>query len=463
MMGARVLLLVALSGCEILLGIDEPRDLALERIDLRIGNQFVPLTPAFDPSITSYTATALPTEQIKVTAVSGDGETELNIGTMMIRGSALTADVGVRPGSTQVINVRASLDSGFAVNYAVTVTVEGADFGTPIPTALPMNEFMAGGNFDADGLADLVILQPGEAKVILGKADGTFNLAPPPILLTNLFCNEVASGDIDHDGKDDVAAACSDQVAVLNGLGNGQLGLPVKTPLGATGFFAIAVGDLTDDMRADVAVMGSAGILKTLVSVNSGPLGSLAEAPPIGGDFVSPRKLAIGQLDTTARNDVVVVHGEGMAVYQNAGLGDAPRRHQLPNTEGMIALGDFDNTGGLDFAVNDDGPIPRLAIVTGFFPRPTNNVFDLANAPHPLGVAVADLDDDGRDDIVISTDVGLDIFFNTSSGFRELSFPAPTFAVARRQIVIADFTGDGRLDVAVGHLMGVNLFPGIKP
>jgi hypothetical protein len=277
--------------------------------------------------------------------------------------------------------------------------------------------------------------------------------------LTGLSCSAAASGDLDDDGTSDVAAVCNDKVAVLNGLGNGQLDVPVTTPLGQTGFLAIAVGELNNDTRDDVAV-ASNGALKTLVSVDSGPLGPLALAPALG---LAPNNLAIGELDTTPGNDVVVGQPAGLTVYQNVGLGEGPSGLDLPNTDGMIAIGDFDGVGGLDYAVIDNGLIPRLAIVTKFFPRAVPDVIDLANAQHPLGVAVADLDGDGRDDIVLSTDVGLDVFFGSTSGFKEISFVALTAAANRRQIVIADFTGDDRLDVAVGHVAGVNLFPGIKP
>jgi hypothetical protein len=359
-----------------------------------------------------------------------------------------------------VVNVRAALDNGFAVNYGIVVTVGGADFGAPIPTVLPMNQFMVGGDFDGDALADLVIFEPGGAKVIAGQSDGAFNLGPPSTSLTGLSCSDAASGDIDGDGTSDVAAACNDRVAVLKGLGTSQLAAPVITTLGASGFLRIAVGELTNDTRDDVAVMAFTGVLKTLVSVDSGPLGALEEAPAIGA---SPNNLVIGELDSTPGNDVVVGHPTGMAVYPNTALGNPPTPHPLPNTDGMIAIGDLDSTDGLDYAVIDNGPIPRLAIVTKFFVSIATDVIDLANAQHPLGVAVADLDGDGRDDIVLSTDTGLDVFFGTTSGFKEVSFVTLTAAASQRQIVIADFTGDGRLDIAVGHNAGVNLFPGIQP
>jgi len=456
----RVILLVALSGCEKILDIHEARDLELSRLDLHLGppsNQFVVLTPPFDPAVTTYSASISPIDKVTVNASCDDPEVQLRIGTTAMRGT-LNASVDLSLGATKVIDVQASIEDGFAVDYRINVTVGGADFEEPVNTVLSMVRSMATGDLDGDGVADLAVLHLGGLQILRGRATG-FDASTPPTPLTSLSCFAVASGDFHDDAHQDVALACNDQAAIFVGTGSAQLSAPALVPLGGAGFNSLAVGELTGDLRDDLAVVAEAsGTLRVFQSVGPG-VGTLQDpitTPPVGP---GPRSIAIGPLDTVAGNDVVVLNPMAMLVFKNDSLNVAPASLGIPNSNGMVALGDFDGTGGLDYALIDDGPIGRLAVVTSFFPSAETNVIDLANNPHPIAVAVADLDADGRDDIVVATSAGPDVFFAGPGGLKEFPFTFPTNPPPKA-LVIGDFTGDGRLDLAIGTDTGVLLYRG---
>jgi ASPIC/UnbV protein/VCBS repeat protein len=63
------------------------------------------------------------------------------------------------------------------------------------------------------------------------------------------------------------------------------------------------------------------------------------------------------------------------------------------------------------------------------------------------GCAAADLNGDGRTDLVVSTTSGVDVLWNTGHGFSEAALPAPSGWYTG--IAVADVNGDGRPDVYV--------------
>lgn len=65
---------------------------------------------------------------------------------------------------------------------------------------------------------------------------------------------------------------------------------------------------------------------------------------------------------------------------------------------------------------------------------------------HPSNIACADLNGDGRDDIIISSSMKTEIFFSLESGFQSL-----TFNTSSGDIYAVDFDNDGDLDIISHH------------
>jgi Na+-translocating ferredoxin:NAD+ oxidoreductase RnfD subunit len=125
---------------------------------------------------------------------------------------------------------------------------------------------------------------------------------------------------------------------------------------------------------------------------------------------------------------------------------------------GGVCWIDYNNDGRLDlFAVNSYAS----ADLTRWKSTPTSELFENEGrsfrnvtakthaglAVQGDGCAAADLDGDGRTDLVVSTTSGVDVLWNKGSSFDEQALPAPSGWYTG--IAVADVNGDGRPDVFV--------------
>lgn len=127
----------------------------------------------------------------------------------------------------------------------------------------------------------------------------------------------------------------------------------------------------------------------------------------------------------------------------------------------IIANGDFDGDGKVDLAVT----IPTSGLVTVF--RNTSVSGSITSSSMtaagnftvevgPTGIAIGDLDGDGKLDIVTTnfTSGTISILRNTSSGVGNITFGAQvSYITASRpyRLAIGDIDGDGRADIATAN------------
>jgi sugar lactone lactonase YvrE len=113
--------------------------------------------------------------------------------------------------------------------------------------------YIATGDFNGDGIPDLVALQyfePG-ATVFLGKGDGTFTetTAPPA---AGSFPYSVLTGDFNQDGKLDLAIGYLGGVGIFLGKGDGSFGQAANSPALGAGV-SLSAGDFNHDGKLDLA------------------------------------------------------------------------------------------------------------------------------------------------------------------------------------------------------------------
>ncbi len=221
-------------------------------------------------------------------------------------------------------------------------------------------------------------------------------------------------------------------------------------------FVVTRTGDLTSDIKvnyatADGTALAGVDYVATAGSLDFGPgVTSLpVNVPVIGNTVYQPNRTF-----TLALSSPTEVNGPaGFATVQTFAAGSAPDGLTVVDLNGdglkdmvLIDLG----TSSLSVLLNTTGPGSATASFA------TQQTFAL-NAT-PRAVTMADINGDGRPDLLVTTSAGaVSILLNTTAaGASTVSFAAPqTFASGVAQapgdLTVADLNGDGRPDVIVGN------------
>ena len=179
--------------------------------------------------------------------------------------------------------------------------------------AAPVKFFLGGSgvtsaDVNGDGKSDLVIGANG-LVIMLGVGNGTFS---PPAVFAHEGGGSIASvvvGDVDGDGKLDVATTASSPggVSFFKGDGAGAFAA-TRNYISTNEMFAIALGDFDSDGDIDIVTGNS-------VVKNIG--GGIFDAPRavytvfnLSGGFSSPTPfdLALGDYNGDGRSDLAVLH-----------------------------------------------------------------------------------------------------------------------------------------------------------
>jgi hypothetical protein len=317
------------------------------------------------------------------------------------------------------------------------------------PQVVPGNGQMVSADVNGDGKTDLIF---GDGTVLLGKGDGTFTVGPTwQAVGSNPI--PIAVADFNGDGKVDLLFGQLNTLAVMLGNGDGTFQVPITTSIASTPTSFI-VGDLNGDSKPDVlAHVGTAFLTYTgkgdgtfNAGITSNAIAALA--PDSFADFNGDSKL-----------DLFVV-GQGVQL----GNGDGTFQTLLPLPSGVLTgsdvLGDYDGDGKLDIAATGGTAlVPQLQVLFGN----GDGTFRAGSAHDlPAGTALnslvaVDLNGDGKADLLGSTSPtsgAVQPLINTANGsgsFTPGTFynaPAGVSGSGASNIVVADFNGDGKKDVA---------------
>lgn len=227
-------------------------------------------------------------------------------------------------------------------------------------------------DFNGDGKLDLAvpaynILNEGVVAILLGEGSESFSAATHFLVGTDP--KSVAIGDFNHDGKLDlaVANAGSDNVSILLGRGDGSFNDATNFPVGSPGPASIAAGDFSGSGGLDLAVANSGNGLGNTVSILKGNLDGSFGLPT---DFIvgsglgnaQPYSVAVGDLNCDGKPDLAVANvNEGsVSVLVGTGHGSFHAALNFPvGNEGSgpvsVAIADLDGDGKLDLVTADFG------------------------------------------------------------------------------------------------------------
>jgi len=331
----------------------------------------------------------------------------------------------------------------------------------------PRTDFPAGaapysivtGDLNGDGKLDLAVLDIDDNAVSVMLGDGFGSFGPRTSFPTGLSSIVLAIGDLNRDGSLDLAAVLYGENAVAVLLGNGDGTFQPKTNVGTgTSPVGVAIGDLNGDGRLDlVATNGGTNTVSVLLGNGDGTFQPKADFPT--GNW--PTSVAIADLNHDNKPDLAITnqYGNSVSVLLGDGAGNLGPNVEYPLGGlpwGAIAIEDLNGDGHRDLAVS----LRFLGMVSvllgdgdgGFGPGTDFGVgYELA------GVAIGDLDGDGKPDLAVANSGDQWTPHNTvtvllgdgTGGFgQQLDLLTGLEPIS---VVIADLDGDGRLDLATAN------------
>jgi hypothetical protein len=323
---------------------------------------------------------------------------------------------------------------------------------------------------DGDHKLDLVltVTYAGAVSIQLGNGDGTF--AAPQYYPASGFIAGAVLGDLNGDGRLDMAMSNvnpsvynGNTVSVRLGTGAGSFATSLEYQAGGP-VAAQALRDLNGDGKLDIVTLDAiAGTVHVLLGTGAGafgaamayPLGTATSASGLGA-------LAIGDVNGDGKPDIAAVEPSSATLFVLVGKGDGtfsgPKTFPTAPSPSALALGDMNGDGKLDVATASSGnggttDKGEAGVLLG---DGQGNFAASVNYPTGVGtdgVALGDLDGDGKLDIVVAN-LGLDDWWSVGvlrgkgdgTFAAEVEFPS---GFGPNSLALGDVNKDGKLDVVM--------------
>jgi len=312
------------------------------------------------------------------------------------------------------------------------------------------------GDVNGDSKPDLVLANTNSntVSVLLGNGDGTFAAKNDFATGTTPAC--IAIADVNGDGKPDLAvgygAVSSNTISVL--LGNGAGGFAARTDF-ATGNdpVYVAIGDVNRDGRPDLAVTnGVSNTVSVLLGNGAGGFGAKADFPTGSGPFA----VAIGDVNADGKPDLVVANSGPNTVSVMLGDGAGGFGAKTDFATGThptsVAIADVNRDGKPDLVVANSGA-NTVSVLLGNGAGGFGTKTDFATGTSPFSLAIGDLNGDGKLDLATTNATANTVSVLLGNG--DGSFAANTdFATGTNphSVAISDLNSDGKPDLAVANL-----------
>ncbi len=369
----------------------------------------------------------------------------------------------------------ADLDNDGDVDY-VTADIDQQLGGTPAFASVMLNEgagtfaapvrYAVGeaprcvvlADFSGDGYADMAVSDTWNDRVSILKNKGNGTFFPRVNYATTWTAYDLATGDFNADGAIDLAVAgeADTVIKVLRNNGSGGFATANNLHIGSTGC-TLATGDVNGDGRLDL-IAADSGSLGVKVFRNLGASFAPYVLYPVANGYFSD--VEVGDFELDGRPDIVL-NGTDFWLLRNDGSGGFLTPVDVGVSDGWeLELGDFDGDGWLDLASGNYLP-NSVSILSndgagGFEAR-----VDWGTTDQPRSIAAADLNGDGRLDLVAaSSDASAtraSLLRNVGDGKFHARRDYPLAAQLVNDVVLGDMDRDGEQDaVAAVYVANLN-------
>ena len=403
--------------------------------------------------------------------------------------------VGAGDGKTYIFE--GALDSNGLLSFVPAGTVVDGATGASVDVA--GNAAPTLNDIDGDGVMDIMIgSEFGVVRYLYGSPQPVHSIAPTTSSTTQ--GSSTAVGKLDP--KAQTQFVVTDGGIYIAGSG-AAAGLPAgstsgghTTPGGSSnpamasalsGFdsstaTSVTIADVDGDGDADILVTTIAGS-PTKTYINPGNGNFFGVQPKIAGGVFADGSPKNAPSSTSAKvedvnndnvPDLIIGNKDGanmIYIGDSANPGDfsaSPVMFGSPQDRTMdVEVFDMDGDGGLDILVANDGQTNKIyygdpQLPSGFPPAygtdPKLAISTIGSRSDPsTSIAVADLNDDYRVDIVIGNNgAGDEVYLGTGAGGSRTNFDSASPLILRytgraktNDVVIDDVTGDGVLDIVL--------------
>jgi hypothetical protein len=280
----------------------------------------------------------------------------------------------------------------------------------------------------------------------------------------------IAAADLNGDGTPDLVTGNVDGTfSVLPGLGNGTFGSAVAYDAGFGGAVvdAVATADFNKDGKLDVAFASPYGGVSVMLNTGSSGTYPTFNGPPLLLLTGVGAQVTVGDFNGDGNPDLAASSADGtVSVF----LGDGHGAFQSPvppytvgGTPTSVAVGDFNGDGKQDL-VTANYASNSVSVLLGNGNGTFGSAVNFAVAAGPNSVAVGDFNRDGKLDLGVTNDDHVSVFlgrgngtFQSAGNFASFDQGGANFinpvstsgGVSFAGLTLADFNGDGWLDLAV--------------
>jgi hypothetical protein len=327
-------------------------------------------------------------------------------------------------------------------------------------SSIPVNKEVVSidtGDFNGDGKPDLVYYgTPAEVEILFNDGSGRFSSGKK---ISAGEAREVPSalavGDLDQDGRDDIALLAENDLIFVYQTAPGVLSEPERVPHTASNPHLLKVVDLDGDGSGDLVILdgGTDHPIHVRFGTDEKKLG-----PEQRFQVEPPRAIAFGQIDGQGGSEVLTIEGksgrcrvltldDSSADEQNKwgrlvffGLPQAGDRGR------SLAVGDLDGDKHKDVMVTD----PANAQIWLYRQNARSGLNAGQAYPGLLGgrtVRLADLDRDGKDEVYVLSEQEKQIGRSRLENGR-VSFPSPLPIIGEPVAMdLTDLDGDQACEV----------------